>query len=74
MGWPIVGDNIYGNAPRHGGPPLQLHAREIAVPLYKNRAPIVATAPVPAHMHERLRQCGWTGETTRVLDAEQHQA
>ena len=20
MGWPIVGDGIYGNAPRHGGP------------------------------------------------------
>src|SRR5262245_13338986 len=27
MGWPILGDTIYGNAPRVGGPPLQLHAR-----------------------------------------------
>ena len=40
MKWPIVGDNIYGTAPRSGGPRLQLHAREVAVPLYKNREPI----------------------------------
>ena len=40
MGWPIVGDTIYGTAPRSGGPPLHLHARHIVVPLYKNRAPI----------------------------------
>ena len=37
MGWPILGDAIYGNAPRTGGPALHLHAREIVVPLYKNR-------------------------------------
>ena len=35
QGWPIVGDAIYGDAPRFGGPGLQLHAREIAVPLSK---------------------------------------
>ena len=40
MGWPIVGDAIYGTAPRTGGPVLHLHAREVVVPLYKNRAPI----------------------------------
>jgi tRNA pseudouridine32 synthase/23S rRNA pseudouridine746 synthase len=62
MGWPIVGDAIYGTAPRAGGPGLHLHSREIVVPLYKNRAPIAVTAPVPAHMRERLMQCGWTGE------------
>jgi tRNA pseudouridine32 synthase/23S rRNA pseudouridine746 synthase len=62
MGWPILGDNIYGTAPRSGGPPLQLHAREIVVPLYKNRAPIRITAPVPPHMREWLTQCGWLGE------------
>src|SRR5580693_4770765 len=49
MGWPILGDGIYGNAPRHGGPPLHLHARDIVVPLYKNRDPIKVTAPVPEH-------------------------
>jgi tRNA pseudouridine32 synthase/23S rRNA pseudouridine746 synthase len=59
MGWPIVGDPIYGNAPRAEGPVLQLHAREIVVPLYKKREPIRVTAPVPAHMMERLQACGW---------------
>jgi tRNA pseudouridine32 synthase/23S rRNA pseudouridine746 synthase len=62
MGWPILGDAIYGTAPRTGGPGLQLHAREIVVPLYKNRAPIRVSAPVPPHMRERLLACGWPGE------------
>ena len=62
MGWPILGDAIYGSASRTGGPGLQLHAREIVVPLYKNRAPIRITAPVPPHMRERLLACGWPGE------------
>ena len=61
MGWPILGDAIYGSAPRSGGPGLHLHAREIVVPLYKNRAPIRVTAPVPPHMREQLSQCGWPG-------------
>jgi tRNA pseudouridine32 synthase/23S rRNA pseudouridine746 synthase len=63
MGWPIVGDPIYGTAPRLDGPGLQLHAREIVVPLYKKRAPIRVTAPVPPHMMERLQACGWREET-----------
>jgi tRNA pseudouridine32 synthase/23S rRNA pseudouridine746 synthase len=62
MGWPIVGDTIYGTAPRSGGPMLHLHARDIAVPLYKNREPIRATAPVPDHMHALLAACGWQNE------------
>jgi len=62
MGWPILGDAIYGNAPRKGGPVLHLHARGITVPLYKNRDPIKVTAPPPAHMRERLTLCGWEGE------------
>jgi tRNA pseudouridine32 synthase/23S rRNA pseudouridine746 synthase len=62
MGWPILGDTIYGTAPRSGGPGLQLLAREVVVPLYKNRSPIQVTAPVPPHMKERLAQCGWPGE------------
>lgn len=64
MGWPVFGDGIYGKAPRHGGPPLHLQAREIAVPLYKNRAPIRVTAPVPPHMRKLLAACGWPGEDT----------
>jgi tRNA pseudouridine32 synthase / 23S rRNA pseudouridine746 synthase len=63
MGWPILGDAIYGTAPRSGGPRLHLHAREIVVPLYKNRAPVRVSAPVPGHVRERLEQCGYPGET-----------
>jgi tRNA pseudouridine32 synthase / 23S rRNA pseudouridine746 synthase len=59
MGWPILGDAIYGAAPRSGGPMLHLHAREIVVPLYKNRTPIRVSAPVPQHMRAALTQCGW---------------
>jgi tRNA pseudouridine32 synthase/23S rRNA pseudouridine746 synthase len=62
MDWPIVGDAIYGSAPRSGGPMLHLHAREVVVPLYKNRPPIRVEAPVPSHMRERLARCGWSGE------------
>jgi tRNA pseudouridine32 synthase/23S rRNA pseudouridine746 synthase len=61
MGFPIVGDAIYGTAPRSGGAGLHLHAREVVVPLAKNRAPIRVTAPVPPHMSERLAACGWDG-------------
>ena len=67
MGWPILGDAIYGSAPRSGGPPLHLHAREIIVPLYKNRAPIAVTAPVPLHMRARLEATGWNGEGDNSL-------
>jgi tRNA pseudouridine32 synthase / 23S rRNA pseudouridine746 synthase len=67
-GWPIVGDSIYGTAPRAGGPALHLHSREIVVPLYKNRAPIQVSAPVPLHMQERLNACGWMGEVYKLVD------
>ena len=78
MGWPILGDDIYGNEAStrrarkeglpqtSGGVRLHLHAREIAVPLYKNRDAIKVTAPVPPHMHERLKACGWNGEDVVV--------
>jgi tRNA pseudouridine32 synthase / 23S rRNA pseudouridine746 synthase len=62
MGWPIVGDSVYGSAARMAGPGLHLHAREVVVPIYKNRAPVTVRAPVPAHMHERLQACGWEGD------------
>jgi tRNA pseudouridine32 synthase/23S rRNA pseudouridine746 synthase len=66
-GWPILGDAIYGTASRNEGPLLQLQAREVAVPLYKNRAPIHVVAPVPAHMRAALIQCGWRdAETTSI--------
>jgi tRNA pseudouridine32 synthase/23S rRNA pseudouridine746 synthase len=68
MGWPIVGDPIYGTAPRSGGPVLHLHSREIVVPLYKKRDPIRVTAPAPLHLHERLQICGWQGEVFTLVD------
>jgi tRNA pseudouridine32 synthase/23S rRNA pseudouridine746 synthase len=79
MGWPILGDNIYGTqaslrslrnekSPRVGGPVLHLHSREIVVPIYKNKEPIRVTAPVPLHMHERLAACGWQGEVFKLVD------
>lgn len=58
-GWPMLGDEIYGNAPREGGPGLQLHARSISVPLYRKREPIQVEAPPPEHMLAALRTCGW---------------
>jgi tRNA pseudouridine32 synthase/23S rRNA pseudouridine746 synthase len=62
MGFPVVGDAIYGSAPRSGGPALHLHSREVVVPLAKNREPVRVTAPVPPHMRERLAACGWSGD------------
>ncbi len=65
MGWPIVGDTIYGNAPRAGAPLLQLHARMVTVPISKNKPPVTVEAPVPPHMQERLGACGWTSDQVR---------
>jgi tRNA pseudouridine32 synthase / 23S rRNA pseudouridine746 synthase len=62
MGWPIVGDNIYGNGPRFGEPRLHLHSRELVIPISRNKDPVRVVAPAPEHMHERLKMCGWKGE------------
>lgn len=74
MGFPIFGDDIYGNeasqrrarqikfVPRADAPGLQLHAREIVVPISKNKEPVRVVAPVPDHMRARLAACGWNGE------------
>jgi tRNA pseudouridine32 synthase / 23S rRNA pseudouridine746 synthase len=79
MGWPILGDSIYGTqastrrlrnegSPRPAGPDLHLHSREIVVPLYKNREAIRVMAPVPLHMHAKLAACGWPGEVFKLVD------
>ena len=49
-GFPILGDTIYGKAPRFGGEPLMLHARRVAVPLYPKREPICVEAEPPEPM------------------------
>ncbi len=65
-GWPIVGDAIYGGAPRHGGPGLHLHAAEVVVPLYPKREPIRVQAPVPEHMRALLTACGWSDQGSEI--------
>ncbi|MBU2091231.1 MAG: RNA pseudouridine synthase, partial [Alphaproteobacteria bacterium] len=62
MGWPILGDPVYGPvAGETGGVPLHLHARAISVPLYPNREAIAVTAEPPAHMRAALAACGYSG-------------
>lgn len=65
-GFPVLGDNIYGRAPRTGGPALHLHSREVVVPISKNKPPVKVTASVPAHMREALMKCGWKGEVSKA--------
>lgn len=61
MGFPILGDPIYGTAPRSGGPGLQLHARALQLPLYPKKPPIRVEAPAPGHMKAGLAVCGLAG-------------
>jgi hypothetical protein len=68
MDWPIVGDAIYGTAPRQDGPGLHLHAVAVVVPLYPKRPPIRVEAPVPAHLEARLRACGWQGSSINFTE------
>ena len=62
MGFPILGDPIYGTAPRSGGPGLQLHARALTLPLYPKKPPIRVEAPAPGHMQAGLAECGLAAE------------
>lgn len=55
LGWPILGDRIYGAGGAMG---LQLHARAIKIPLYKNKEPVGVEAPAPEHMLAALSACG----------------
>ena len=69
MGWPIIGDPIYGSGKSTqtgeaaGEEMLQLHARTVVVPLYKNKDPIRVDAPVPTHLATRLAACGLAVES-----------
>lgn len=60
LGCPILGDSVYGAAPREA--PLNLHARAVAVPLYPSRPAIAVTAPTPPHMIAALARCGFGGD------------
>ncbi|MGE5515951.1 MAG: RluA family pseudouridine synthase [Bacteroidota bacterium] len=64
MGWPIVGDSVYGRGTADlVAPDLHLHARQVTVPLGKGKPPVTVIAPAPAHMRTLLANCGWTGES-----------
>ncbi len=58
LGCPVLGDRVYGFRHRLDPPPLHLHARTIALPLYPRRPPISASAPPPVHMLPTLLACG----------------
>ena len=58
MGWPILGDPVYGDGRRENAPPLHLHARAIVVPMQDGKPPVAAQAPTPAHMVEAIVACG----------------
>ena len=59
MGWPILGDPVYGLAGPTATSRLHLHARAICLPIQDNKAPIIAQAPPPEHMLEALTLCGY---------------
>lgn len=54
QGWPILGDAVYGTAPRHGGPGLHLHARSVTIPLYPTKPPVLVEAPLPERMRSAV--------------------
>ncbi|OIQ95097.1 ribosomal large subunit pseudouridine synthase D [mine drainage metagenome] len=64
MGWPILGDRLYG---RDQSPPLLLHARSISFQMEPARPPITATAPVPAAWEPWRLRFGFGGGTNRVI-------
>lgn len=51
-GFPILGDPIYGTGDRNAR--LHLLARRVEIPLYKNKPPVEAEAPVPEHMQAEV--------------------
>ncbi|MDZ5648850.1 RluA family pseudouridine synthase [Nitrospirillum sp. BR 11828] len=71
MGWPMLGDPIYGRDWRvEGGReraptvPLHLHARWVALPWGPlAEPPLTATAPLPPHMRETFQRLGFAAET-----------
>jgi len=61
IGSPIAGDAVYGHGTADlAAPLLHLHARQVSVPISANKPPVITTAPVPPHMVELLRLCGWS--------------
>lgn len=66
MGWPLLGDPIYGAAANLPDTQLHLHARRISVPLYPSKPAIVAEAPLPPHMRGELELLGYREECSNA--------
>jgi tRNA pseudouridine32 synthase/23S rRNA pseudouridine746 synthase len=66
LGWPIMGDSLYGAGSGHA---LMLHARAVTVPLYPKKEPITVEAAVPERMAGGLALCGWYETGQAVLPA-----
>ncbi len=58
LGWPIVGDPVYGHGRNNPGSVLLLHARRVSVPLYSSKPAITVEAPPPPHMSRDLTPFG----------------
>jgi len=58
MGWPILGDPVYGHGRRDGAPPLHLHARKVVIPLREGKEAVTVEAPAPEHMRAAMEACG----------------
>lgn len=64
-GFAIVGDAIYGGAPR--GSRLHLHARRVGLPMARSKPPLVVEAPVPEPLAGAMRDLGCDPETALDL-------
>jgi len=56
LGTPIIGDPFYAPPSEHD---MHLHAAKIIIPYYQNKPPVMAEAPVPAHMQSLMAQAGY---------------
>ena len=58
LGWPILGDPVYGGGDGRGNGDGRLHLMSRAIELAL-APPLLATAPPPPHMRHALARCGW---------------
>ncbi len=68
MGWPILGDPIYGHGKRSNAPPLHLHARGVVIPMQDSKPPVAVEAPPPEHMLAVMAACGFA-EVREISEA-----
>src|SRR5690606_4692716 len=67
LGYPILGDPLYGpRSQENRGQPLHLHARRLAIPLYPNKQPVVAEAPLPPPLRPAFAACGWNDSSATL--------